>query len=77
MEDRPEKQISPENMETSLSNAQDKDPLPGDEQDSPESDKKFPGYPHYPAQDDLLNPANNSGRVDVDVDALDPEDKNT
>ena len=76
MEDRPEKQIAPENIQTPLSEAQDKDPLPGDEQNDPERDKKFPGYPHYPAQNDLLNPANNSGRVDVDMDAMDPEDKN-
>ena len=76
MENRPEKQISPENIETPLSIEQDKDPLPGDEENDQESEKKFPGYPHYPAQDDLLNPANSSGRVDVDMDAVDPEDKN-
>lgn len=33
-------------------------------------DQDFPGYPHYPAKDDILNPENNSGRVDVDVENL-------
>jgi hypothetical protein len=33
-------------------------------------DEDFPGYPHYPAKDDILNPDNNTGRVDVDVDNL-------
>ena len=75
MEDRPEKQISPENIETPLSQAQDNNPLPGENENDPENDKKFPGYPHYPAQDDLLNPANSTGRVDVDMDAMDTEDK--
>jgi hypothetical protein len=33
-------------------------------------DEDFPGYPHYPANEDLLDPDNNKGRVDVDVDNL-------
>jgi hypothetical protein len=33
-------------------------------------DKDFPGYPHYPASEDLLNPVNNEGKVDVDVENL-------
>ena len=33
-------------------------------------DEDFPGYPHYPAQEDILKPENNSGRVEIDVDNL-------
>ena len=33
-------------------------------------DQDFPGYPHYPAKEDILNPENNEGRVDVDVENL-------
>lgn len=75
MENRPDKQISPENIETDLSKAQDNESASKKDVNDQEADKRFPDYPHYPAQDDLLNPANNSGRVDVDMDAVDPEDK--
>jgi len=33
-------------------------------------DQDFPGYPHYPAKDDILNPGNSSGRVEIDVENL-------
>ncbi|MCY7420570.1 MAG: hypothetical protein LH478_02380 [Chitinophagaceae bacterium] len=33
-------------------------------------DEDFPGYPHYPAKEDILNPANNEGREKVDVENL-------
>ena len=33
-------------------------------------DEDFPGYPHYPAKDDILNPYNNVDRVDLDVDNI-------
>lgn len=33
-------------------------------------DEDFPGYPHYPAKDDILNPDNHTERVNVDVDNL-------
>lgn len=33
-------------------------------------DEDFPGYPHYPAKDDILNPDNNEGRIDLDVENL-------
>jgi len=33
-------------------------------------DQDFPGYPHYPAKDDILNPGNNTGRVEIDVENL-------
>ena len=38
----------------------------------PEKNKEedFPGYPHYPANEDLLNPENNDGRLDIDVENL-------
>jgi hypothetical protein len=33
-------------------------------------DQDFPGYPHYPAKDDILNPGNSTGRVEIDVENL-------
>jgi hypothetical protein len=33
-------------------------------------DQDFPGYPHYPAKDDILNPDNYNERVDIDVENL-------
>lgn len=30
-------------------------------------DQDFPGYPHYPAKEDILNPDNTNERVDVDL----------
>jgi hypothetical protein len=32
-------------------------------------DEDFPGYPHYPAKDDIVSPENGQ-RVDVDVEKL-------
>jgi hypothetical protein len=39
-------------------------------------DEDFPGYPHYPAKDDILNPENNRGKVDVDVENLTSSGRN-
>src|SRR3954466_10060669 len=33
-------------------------------------DEDFPGYPHYPAKDDILNPENYTERLDLDVENL-------
>ena len=33
-------------------------------------DQDYPGYPHYPAKEDILNPGNNTGRLDLDVENL-------
>ena len=33
-------------------------------------DQDFPGYPHYPAKDDILDPDNHTARVDIDVENL-------
>ena len=75
MENRPEKQISQDNIEADHSKAQDNAPQGKSDVNDGGDDKNYPGYPHYPAQDDLLNPENNSGRVDVNVDDMDPEDR--
>jgi hypothetical protein len=32
-------------------------------------DQDFPGYPHYPAKEDIVNP-DNSNKIDVDVEKL-------
>ena len=69
-----------------MSNAKNIDPQPKkeNEQDSdpitepnevPESndekiDQDFPGYPHYPAKEDILNPDNTTERVDVDLENI-------
>ena len=37
-----------------------------------ENDSEFPGYPHYPASEDIMNPANQVERVPVDVEKLAP-----
>lgn len=39
-------------------------------------DQDFPGYPHYPAKDDILNPDNNTGRVNVDIENITPRGGN-
>lgn len=45
---------------------------PGDVQKSNDEkiDQDFPGYPHYPAKEDILNPGNDTERVDLDVEDL-------
>jgi hypothetical protein len=39
-------------------------------------DQDFPGYPHYPAKDDILNPENHSERVDIDIENITPKGRN-
>lgn len=34
------------------------------------SDEDLPGYPHYPAEEDMLNPSNTMERVDADVEFI-------
>ncbi|WP_207497186.1 hypothetical protein [Aridibaculum aurantiacum] len=41
-----------------------------EEANDPNIDEDFPGYPHYPAKEDLLNPENNNGKVDLDVESF-------
>lgn len=33
-------------------------------------DEDFPGYPHYPAEEDILDPENSDKRVNIDVENL-------
>jgi hypothetical protein len=35
----------------------------------PHIDEDFPGYPHQPASEDIMNPSNHTQRVNADVDA--------
>lgn len=39
------------------------------------TDEDFPGYPHYPAKDDIMNHRSDSHRVDVDVENI-PANRN-
>lgn len=38
-------------------------------------DKKYPGYPHYPADEDITNAENRFEKVDVDPDNMGPKGK--
>lgn len=40
------------------------------------TDQDFPGYPHYPAKEDIMDQRTDSHRVDVDVENI-PVNKNT
>ena len=39
------------------------------------TDKDFPGYPHYPAKEDIMSPSSDMERVQVDVENLTPSGK--
>lgn len=39
-----------------------------------QSDKDFPGYPHYPAKEDITQPSNNNGEVHIDAGKTDKQD---
>lgn len=39
-------------------------------------DKDFPGYPHYPASEDIMNPKNNTGRITGELDQHSKRDLN-
>ncbi|RYY39870.1 MAG: hypothetical protein EOO08_08215 [Chitinophagaceae bacterium] len=41
----------------------------------PKTDQDFPGYPHYPSREDIMDKRTDSHRVDVDVENL-PNSKN-
>lgn len=48
--------------------------------DSPRKQKnneneEFPGYPHYPSKEDIMNPNSEMERVSIDVENLAPTDK--
>jgi hypothetical protein len=43
-----------------------------DRNDESGSESEFPGYPHYPASEDIMNPANQVQRVAIDVENLAP-----
>ena len=45
---------------------------PGEVQESNDEkiDQDFPGYPHYPAEEDILNPENRAKKIDIDVENL-------
>jgi hypothetical protein len=38
-------------------------------------DEEFPGYPHYPAKEDIMSPASDMERVPLDVENLTPSGK--
>jgi hypothetical protein len=45
-------------------------PADVEESNDEKIDQDFPGYPHYPAKDDILNPENYTEKVDIDVENL-------
>ncbi len=65
--DRNEKTETPgKEEETNPIDSPEKVPASNDEK----IDQDFPGYPHYPANEDILSPDNNTGKEDVDVENL-------
>ena len=45
--------------------------------DRPENnDEQFPGYPHYPAKEDIMSPNSEMERVQLDVENLTPSGRN-
>ncbi|MDB5232563.1 MAG: hypothetical protein JWN76_3368 [Chitinophagaceae bacterium] len=56
------------------------DPIdkPGEVQKSNDEniDRDFPGYPHYPAREDIMQPGNHTERVTADVDGVSKADIN-
>lgn len=40
-----------------------------------EQDREFPGYPHYPAKEDIMSASSDMKRVEVDVENLTPSGK--
>ena len=40
-----------------------------------ENENEFPGYPHYPAKDDIMSSSSDMKRVEVDVENLTPSGK--
>lgn len=39
------------------------------------TDDEFPGYPHYPAKEDIMSPTSDMERIEVDVENLSPSGK--
>src|SRR3954449_10471037 len=46
-----------------------------EQSNDPKTDQDFPGYPHYPAKEDILDQRTDSHRVDMDVENL-PNNRN-
>lgn len=44
--------------------------MPNRKKTDDNEDKEFPGYPHYPSEDDITNPANGNRKVEADVERL-------
>ena len=41
-----------------------------EQSNDPKTDQDFPGYPHYPSREDIMDQRTDSHRVDVDVENL-------
>ena len=50
-------------------------PRNADNEPREENKKEFPGYPHYPAKEDIMSSSSDMKRVDVDVENLTPSGK--
>ncbi len=71
-----EKNHKGKNQNKSVSNQ----PIQSEKQVEKSNDKKinqdFPGYPHYPASEDIMNPQNHTGRVAAELDEVSRRDLN-
>lgn len=74
-----EKHTHPEENKESEQN-ESTDPVTSPEEVPDSNDEKidqdFPGYPHYPAKDDILNPENKFEKVDVDMENVSNRGRN-
>lgn len=43
---------------------------PNKNRKSEEDNERYPGYPHYPENEDLTNPENNTGKVNADIEDI-------
>ena len=70
------------NRENNRNNIPDHDPSKAmdsrkevEQSKDPKTDQDFPGYPHYPAKEDIMDQSSETDRVDLDVENI-PSNRN-